>query len=222
MLGPTLSVAISILQAVSPEAEASVVFARAIECAVAYTDSASLDEDTTGRVAREAVTYCESQRRAAVDGLIAAIEGATEVQATQHVEARMRVSAHERVILRLERGDFTFRGSANQSQDSLGLYGPAVRYLLCIRSAIDQTVDSGFFGENWFGRTLSEGKSEAEIALSHLGSSSCPTSSAEYTQAFMSVKNANLDIQDDIQRAWEPSVIVSLAINPYLELTPRP
>ena len=222
MLVSVLSIAVSLLQVTSPEAEPSVAYVRAIECAAAYTDSASLDEDTTGRVTNEAVTHCEALKRAAINGLMTAIAGTTEVQATQLIESKMRIVAHERIIVRLERGDFTFRGRPNDSQNSQGLYGPAVRYLLCIRAAIDQTVDSGYVGDTWFSDTLGKGKREAAVALSQLGESSCPASSTAYNLAFEAAKNANLDIVDFIQRAWEPSVILSLATKPYSDLAPRP
>jgi hypothetical protein len=193
----------------------AVGFARAMACAADAGGKVSLDRDQIDSIPSDVLKQCAAEAKVAVDAMARALPASGPTMARDNVEAKMRREAQTRLIARLERNEAVRAGN----EDGYGLERAGVRYLSCMRLAINFKLEGVHLGEDWPSEVAGLAADQREGYFVRIGRAACPQASAGYAKTLAAaMAAADPGTQAAITRGWNVDKMNRLAVGPYVRM----
>jgi hypothetical protein len=204
----------------SPSGQAAAAdYVAAIKCASDFADRSTFERDRIDAIAREAIEHCAAAREAAVKSMIKVMPDADEKLALDNISAKMRMEADDRLIARLERGDYPMSMAGGDPMEAVT--APAARLVFCMRVAMNRKLEGLYLGDNWLLDLRGQSEMQRSIAFAQLGQASCPVSQAAYLVAFNeTVQMSDRDTRDALNDGLSLAAIQAIATEPYIGIVP--
>jgi hypothetical protein len=193
-------------------------FQTAITCATDAATQASFARDQIDHVPQEALEHCTIEKERAIQDMAKAIQNSDPNLARDNVSAKMRMTAQEHLIKRLETGEAVFA----TNEDGYGLQEAAVRKISCVRLAINHMLEGVYFGRDWTSEIGGLPEDQVEGYFVNIGRSSCPKNFELYAAKLADALNAaDGRTKNAIASNWSLEKIDRLTVGPYLRLASR-
>lgn len=200
----------------SEEAKAfSLSFRKAIACVSEAASKASFERKQIDPVPREVLEQCATERETAIQDMAKAIPNSDQTYARDNVSAKMRMTAQEGLIARLEAGE----SPSADDESGLGLEKAAARYISCIRLAINHRLEGVYVGQDWASEVKSMPENRLQDFFVGIGRTACQSSSRIYTNTLNTALKVNVSkMKRSVEENWGTPKIERLGVAPYIRM----
>lgn len=200
----------------SPEGRAfATALGRALLCSTDAAGNSSFDRDEIDTLPREILEQCSAELELATQRMQNAIPNSDPILARDNVAAKMRMAAQERLISRLEAGEYL--RAANVS--GFGLEKAGARYVSCLRLSINHHLEGAYVGQNWIAEMAKISDIQTEGYFIKIGRSSCSSSFKQYADTLNAAyQNSDRRVIEVIARNWNVENIENVAAKPYVRM----